>query len=1226
MGQKPGRGVSPLGLQELRTPSQAPGPAAPAMLIRRRLDGACRAGRMPRWPSRRIRQRTGRATQQQHITHVPEQSSLSVLSPRLPSATGKRRRWTSLYGSSRGLAIAGAAREHCGPLMVVTPDAPSARRLEDEIRFFHGDTEVHTPLVHFPDWETLPYDIFSPHQDIISERLATLARLPSLDRGVLIVPVTTLMTRIGPRGYLDANSLILSEGDTLNLTEMRQRLEFAGYRCVSQVMEHGEFAVRGSLLDLFPMGSQSPFRVDLLDDEVDSIRTFDAESQRSITRVADVRLLPGREFPLNPESIARFRSQWRAHFEGDATTCPMYRDVSENIAPAGIEFYLKLFFEETATLFDYLRDDTLVVTLEDTHDAAETFWREIDERYEQRRYDRERPLLAPADVFQPVDALFAAMKSYSRIQIGRFDADDSSDHYASRVATALPVDARAERPLAVLQDFLDKFQGRVLFVAESSGRREILHDTFSTHDIGVTVFDSWPGFLAGEARLGLTVAPVEEGTVLLDPAIAIVSESQLFGERVMQRRRRRPSGRDAESVVRDLSELNIGAPVVHEDHGVGRYRGLQNISTERMSGEFLCIEYADGDKLYVPVSSLHLVSRYTGAESDAAPLHKLGSPQWQKARKKAAARAFDVAAELLEIQARRAARLGHQFPTDQDEFRSFVQGFPFEETPDQQVAIDAVLADMASEQPMDRLVCGDVGFGKTEVAMRAAFVAVHDGWQVAILVPTTLLAQQHLQTFSDRFANWPVRIEQLSRFRSRKERDAVVADLAAGKVDIVIGTHRLLQPEIRFKRLGLVVIDEEHRFGVRQKERLKSLRAQSDVLTLTATPIPRTLNMALSGLRDLSLIATPPERRLSIKTFVRQWNGALVREAFLREIHRGGQVYFVHNKVETIGRIARELSELVPEAELRIAHGQMRERELEQTMLDFYHRRFNVLVCTTIIETGIDVPSANTIIINRADHFGLAQLHQLRGRVGRSHHRAYAYLIVPQQRAMTADAVKRLEAIESLEDLGIGFSLATHDLEIRGAGEILGQEQSGQIHEIGYSLYTQLLERAVEALQAGRSPELDRALDHGAEIDLKMAALIPEDYLPDVHARLIMYKRIASARNTEEIRELKVEMIDRFGLLPEAARNLFDITELKLKATPLGIRKVDVGVLGGRIVFAAEPQVDPANIVRLIQNDPVTYKFDGSDKLRFSMELETGSARLIALDGLLDALSLRDAA
>ncbi len=1110
--------------------------------------------------------------------------------------------------------------------MVVTPDAPSAQRLEDEIRFFLGDAIGKTPIVGFPDWETLPYDTFSPHQDIVSERLAALTLLSSMNKGVLIVPVSTLMVRIGPRAYLDANSLMLGVGDTLDITGMRTRLELAGYRCVSQVMEHGEFAVRGSLLDLFPMGSECPYRIDLLDDEVDSIRTFDAETQRSVDTVSEIRLLPAREFPLTPESIARFRSQWRVHFEGDPTTCAVYRDVSRSLAPAGIEYYLKLFFEQTATLFDYLQEETLIVTLEDTHDAAGAFWEEIAERYEQRRYDRERPLLPPADVFVPVDGLFAGLNEFAQVRIGRFEDDKTSRHFATRVPTAIPIDARAERPLAVLRDFLDTFDGRVLFVAETPGRREVLNETLASHGVGVSVFESWPNFLASDAKLGLTVAPLEQGAVLLDPAIAIVSESQLFGERAVQRRRRRSTGRDAESVVRDLSELNVGAPVVHEDHGVGRYLGLQTVSTERMSGEFLCIEYADGDKLYVPVSSLHLVSRYTGADVDHAPLHKLGSAQWQRARKKAATRAFDVAAELLEIHARRAARPGHSFHADRDELRSFVQGFPFEETPDQQATIDAVLADMESEQPMDRLVCGDVGFGKTEVAMRAAFVAVHGGRQVAVLVPTTLLAQQHHQTFSDRFADWPVRIEQLSRFRSRKERDSVVDDLAAGKVDIVIGTHRLLQSEIRFKRLGLVIIDEEHRFGVRQKERLKSLRAQTDVLTLTATPIPRTLNLALSGLRDLSLIATPPERRLSIKTFVRQWDGPLIREAFLREIHRGGQVYFVHNKVENIERIARELRELVPEVDLRIAHGQMRERDLERTMLDFYHRRFNVLVCTTIIETGIDVPSANTMIINRADHFGLAQLHQLRGRVGRSHHRAYAYLIVPLQRAMTADAIKRLEAIESLEDLGIGFSLATHDLEIRGAGEILGEEQSGQIHEVGYSLYTRLLERAVEALKAGRSPELDRALDHGTEVDLRIPALIPEDYLPDVHARLIMYKRIASAGNSEEIHELKVEMIDRFGLLPEAVRNLFDITELKLKATPLGIRKIVVGHHGGRIVFAPKTEVDPASIVRLIQNDPSTYAFDGTDKLRLSMDLNSGSERIDAIDGLLDVLTMRDAA
>ncbi|MDX1434304.1 MAG: transcription-repair coupling factor [Gammaproteobacteria bacterium] len=1165
-----------------------------------------------------------------------DELSVSPLTPVLPRAAGQagdaagqsgdRRRWNTLHGSARGLAVARAALMHTGPVLVITAGTPEAQRLEAELSFFLGSAADDCPLVNFPDWETLPYDVFSPHQDIVSERLATLARLPALERGVLLVPASTLMTRVAPRAYLEASSLMLARGDRLDRERMRARLELAGYRCVSQVMEHGEFAVRGSLLDIFPMGDVRPYRVDLLDDEIDTIRSFDPESQRSTGAMDQVRLLPAREFPMTRDAIEAFRGRWRARFEGDPMASPMYRDVSQGLAPAGIEYYLGLFYDETATLFDYLPDDTLCVVLEDVERHGEGFWSEIGERYEQRRHDRERPVLPPGDIYMAVDEMFARIGHLASVRLGRFSDESSAVRYATRVPVALPVDARAERPLAVLADFLAGFPGRVLLVAETRGRRETLYETLGANGIAVTLCESWAEFVESDASPCLAVAPLEDGAVLLDPALAIIAESQLFGERAMQRRRRKGAARDAEGVIRDLTELNVGAPVVHEHHGVGRYRGLETITTAKLTAEFLCIEYADGDKLYVPVASLHLVSRYSGSEPELAPLHKLGSSQWQKARKRAAERAFDVAAELLEIHARRAARAGHAFAVDRLQLGSFVQAFPFEETPDQQSAIDAVLEDMMSDKPMDRLVCGDVGFGKTEVAMRAAFVTVDNGWQVAVLVPTTLLAQQHHQTFIDRFAEWPVRVEQISRFRTRKDRDAVIADLAAGKVDIVIGTHQLLQDDIRFKRLGLVIIDEEHRFGVRQKERLKRLRAESDVLTLTATPIPRTLNLALSGLRDLSLIATPPERRLSIKTFVRQWDGAMIREAVMREIHRGGQVYFVHNRVEDIQRVARELEELVPEASVRVAHGQMRERELEQTMLDFYHRRFNALVCTTIIETGIDVPSANTIVINRADRFGLAQLHQLRGRVGRSHHRAYAYLVVPDQRAMSADAIKRLEAIESLEDLGIGFSLATHDLEIRGAGEILGEEQSGQIQEVGYSLYTRLLERAVSALRAGRTPQLDRPLDHGAEIDLRIPALIPEHYLPDVHTRLMMYKRIASAASREELEELRVEMIDRFGLLPDALRNLLHITELKLKATPLGIRKIDMGERGGRILFDAKPEVDPATVVRLIQSEPSTYRLDGTDKLRVHMELEDAASRIRALDGILNALATRDAA
>ncbi len=1154
-------------------------------------------------------------------------SADSPLAPALPGAAGQRVRWSGLHGSAQGLAVASAARAHDGLTVLVVPDSPAADRAGAELGFFcSGDDAL--PVLHFPDWETLPYDQFSPHQDIVSERLQTLYRLPHTRRGVLVVPVSTLMTRVAPRSFVDSHSVMLERGQRLDVTAFRRRLEEAGYRCVGQVMEHGEFAVRGSLLDLFAMGAKTPYRLDLFDDEVESIRAFDPETQRSGDRVEQLRLLPAREYPLHADAVAAFRQRWRATFEGDPNRCPVYRDVSQGLAPAGIEYWLSLFFDDLQTLPDYLPPDALVIEADGVHAAAESFWQRACERFEQYRHDPERPLLAPGRVFLQVGELHAALNRHRRVTVERAEQPRAPGHtrFATRAPTQIPVDARAAEPLALVSRFVDGFDGRVLFMAESAGRRETLLETFAARGLHPHPVSGWQAFLDGDERVAITVAPLEQGAVLETPAVALVAEAQMFGQRAMQRRRRRRRGRDAESIVRDLTELQTGAPVVHEDHGVGRYRGLETLEVGGAEGEFLCIEYADGDRLYVPVASLHLVGRYTGADAETAPLHRLGSGQWLKARRRAAEKAFDVAAELLDVHARRAARPGIRFEADPAALAAFEADFPFEETPDQRLAIEAVLEDMRSDAAMDRLVCGDVGFGKTEVAMRAAFVAVSAGYQVAVLVPTTLLAQQHHQNFRDRFADQAVRIEQLSRFRSKKERDEVVADLAAGRVDIVIGTHRLVQGDVRFKKLGLAIIDEEHRFGVRHKERLKALRAETDVLTLTATPIPRTLNMALSGMRDLSIIATPPERRLSIKTFVREWNGALVREAVEREIRRGGQVYFVHNKVENIEKTARELAELVPDATVEIAHGQMRERDLERVMLDFYHRRFNVLVCTTIIETGIDVPSANTIIINRADRFGLAQLHQLRGRVGRSHHRAYAYLVVPPRAAMTADAVKRLEAIESLEDLGIGFTLATHDLEIRGAGEILGEGQSGQIHEVGYAMYTRLLERAVRALRAGRAPELDRPLDHGAEVDLRAPALIPDDYLPDVHMRLMMYKRIASAEDADALTGLREEMVDRFGPLPGAARTLFDVTAVKLKASPLGVTKIDLGASGGRVVFSAEPNVDPANVIRLVQREPARFRLDGADKLRLSMDLPELDDRIGAVNDLLDALGTPAAA
>ena len=1147
---------------------------------------------------------------------------LHEFSQALPASTAERRRWSGLHGSAAGLAVAESAAGHVGFVVVLTTDTRSAHRLESEISFYSDGRTGE--VLHFPDWETLPYDAFSPHQDIVSERLATLYRLPALTQGVLVVPITTLMVRLAPRVYVEGRSLLLSSGERLDMEAMRTRLDASGYRCVGQVFEHGEFAVRGSLLDVFPMGAATPYRIDLLDDEVDSIREFDPETQRTTNRVASVRLLPAREFPLTDAAVTAFRQRWRSRFEGDPSASAIYRDVSQQLAPSGIEYYLPLFFDRLQTLFDYLPAECLVFEIGDVHAAAERFWREACERFEQQRHDRLRPLLEPREVFLETGELFAGLKAFRRVLIG--DDDDEAPRSSTRVPPSLPVDPRATDPIALLRQFLNGFDGRSLLVAETAGRRETLVETLSAHGMRPATCSGWMEFSTSRKPLAITVATMERGAVLDGPRVAVITEGQLFGERAMQRRRRRGSARDAESIVRSLAELQAGSPVVHEDHGVGRYLGLEVLELGDISSEYLCIEYAGGDKLYVPVASLHLVTRYAGADPEHAPLHRLGNPQWQKARRKAAERAFDVAAELLEVQARRTARPGHAFELDTEQYRAFVQGFPFDETPDQQSAIDAVLDDMQAPRAMDRLVCGDVGFGKTEVAMRAAFVAVQDGWQVAVLVPTTLLAQQHYQSFADRFADWPVRVEQLSRFRSRKDQEKVLADLALGRVDIVIGTHKLLGEDIRFKRLGLAVVDEEHRFGVRQKEKLKALRAEVDMLTLTATPIPRTLNMALAGLRDLSLIATPPERRLSIKTFVREWDSALVREACLREIRRGGQVFLVHNKVENIERIARQLEELVPEASVRIAHGQMRESELERVMLDFYHARFNVLVCTTIIETGIDVPTANTIIINRADHFGLAQLHQLRGRVGRSHHRAYAYLVAPPRNAMTADAVRRLEAIEALEDLGIGFTLATHDLEIRGAGEILGDEQSGQIQEVGYSMYTELLERAVSALRSGRAPQLDRPLDHGAEIDLHAPALIPQDYLPDVHTRLIMYKRIASAADKAGLDDLWAEMVDRFGLLPPATRTLFRLTALKLEATPLGIRKVDLSAQGGRVVFQAEAAIEPAQLVRLLQEQPKCYRFDGGDKLRVNASLPDADARIEFLERLLERLRIREAA
>ncbi len=1142
---------------------------------------------------------------------------LSPLKPVLPPDNRQSLHWGCLHGASPALLIATLAARFRGLILAIVPDSQTAAQLETELRFFGGgDQEILT----FPDWETLPYDMFSPHQGIISQRLAALYQLPQRRRGILVVPVATLMQRLTPRDHLDAHALLLKIGDTLDLDNFRQRLEAAGYICVSQVAEHGDFAMRGSILDLFPMGGPLPYRIELFDDTVESIREFDPETQLSIDKINHIDLLPAREFPLDKASISLFRQNYRRQFAGDPQRSLVFREVSAGHAPGGIEYYLPLFFEHTATLFDHLPQSTLAIRLDGVETAIAEFQAQIMDRYEQRRHDMERPLLPPPQLFIEPHQIEQALNRYPRAKLGSTDENDI--HFATAPPPALPFQTRTEHPAKMLEQFLNDFPGRVLIAAESAGRREVLLDTLRGYGIVPTPCASWAEFLAhDQLPLALTVAPLEQGLLLTDPPLAIITESQLSGERVRQTRHR-STPRDPEAIIRNLTDLSLGAPVVHQQHGIGRYIGLERLEIAGIDGEFMVVEYAGDDRLYVPVASLHLLRRYTGASPESAPLHRLGSDQWEKIKRKAAEHVNDAAAELLEVHARRKARSGHAFSMSQSDYTTFAAAFPFEETLDQQTAIDAVIADLCSKQPMDRVVCGDVGFGKTEVAMRAAFLVVQNGWQVAILAPTTLLAQQHYQNFLDRFADWPVRIELLSRFRSGKQQAATLEAVADGTVDILIGTHKLLQSSVQFKRLGLVIVDEEHRFGVRHKERLKSLRAEVDILTLTATPIPRTLNMAMAGLRSLSIIATPPEGRLAVKTFVGEWNQSTIQEACQRELKRGGQIYFLHNEVNTIQHIAEQLTALIPTAHIAIAHGQMRERELEQVMLDFYHRRCNLLICTTIIESGIDIPNANTIIIHRADKLGLAQLHQLRGRVGRSHHRAYAYLITPSRKAMTKDAARRIEAIESLEDLGAGFMLANHDLEIRGAGELLGAAQSGQIHEVGFSMYMEMLERAIQSLKAGQTPELDRPLDHGAEINLQSAALIPDHYLPDVHSRLVLYKRIASAGNDSELRDLQVEMIDRFGLLPPPVKTLFQATRLKLRVTPVGIKRIEVGLKGGSIVFGEKPKIDPEKLVRLVQQQHQTYKLDGQNKLRFTQELPDTEIRVTAVETLLDKILL----
>jgi transcription-repair coupling factor (superfamily II helicase) len=1144
----------------------------------------------------------------------------SLLSlPALPKP-GQRLDLPPLSASADALALAQLAQP--GRLLAAVTASPlEAQRLAEEIAWFAPGLRVHL----LPDWETLPYDSFSPHQDLISERLATLYAVSRNECEVLIAAASTAVTRLAPPAFLAGHTFFMKKGERLDLDKLRAQLTIAGYQHVTQVVAAGEYSVRGGLLDLFPMGTQLPYRIELFDDEVETIRSFDVDSQRSLYPVPEIRLLPAREFPAGDAGRTTFRQRFREAFEGDASRVSLYKDVSNGILPAGIEYYLPLFFETTATLFDYLPAHATLLLHGDVAGAIAEFWSDLQGRYKMLGGDRSRPVLPPGDLFLRDEEFFVAAKALPQLLIKVGVGDTAS---AAGSLPPLAVNRKADDPLAALRGFLASQADRVLLLAESPGRRQTLADYLAEYGLAPEPCVDFAAFLAGADAFMLGVGPLSGGFRLPPPfqgegrdgdgtGIAIVTENELYAATARPRGRRSDARRaNLEGWLRDLSELKVGDPVVHESHGIGRYLGLVHMDFGEGDTEFLHLEYANDAKLYVPVAQLQLISRYSGADPDAIQLHTLGSGQWEKARKKAALQVHDTAAELLHLYAQRAAREGHRFDFKQHDLEAFADGFGFEETPDQQAAINAVIEDMKSGKPMDRLVCGDVGFGKTEVAMRAAFVAVADGKQVAILCPTTLLAEQHYQNFSDRFASMAVKIAEISRFKSAKEQDEAVALLGQGRIDILIGTHRLLQKDVKFDRLGLIIIDEEHRFGVRQKEALKALRAQVDVLTLTATPIPRTLGLSLEGLRDFSVIATPPQKRLAIKTFVSKWSNGQVREACLREFKRGGQVYFLHNEVDTIENMKERLETLLPEARIVVGHGQLPERELERVMREFTQQKHNLLLCSTIIETGIDNPHANTIVINRADKFGLAQLHQLRGRVGRSHHQAYAYLLTHEDAKPTAQAKRRLEAIQAMEELGSGFFLAMHDLEIRGAGEVLGESQSGEIHEVGFAMYTNMLNAAVRALKAGEKvPDLTQPLAITSEINLRVPALLTSDYCPDVHERLTLYKRLANCDSEDDLRAMQEELIDRYGEMPAQTLALMETHRLRLAGRALGLAKLDAGPQAISLQFVKNPPLDPADIILLIQSDR-SFKLAGPDKLTWQKPTAALRERVAAVKEL----------
>ena len=1133
-----------------------------------------------------------------------------------PFKSGQKIYWGSLYGSAQALALIEFSKAQDQVVLIIADNIAHFDQLVKSLQFYNDGLDILT----FDNWEVLAFDHFSPHPDITSSRLSTLAKLPSLTKGIVITTLESLSQHLCPLEFSKKYSFSLQIGDVIDTHNFSEKLLRIGYNRVTTVMEHGEFSVKGSLIDLYPMGAKSPYRLDLFDQEIDSIRTFDTSTQRSVDVTNALSLLPAREFSTDAESLNIFKQNYLSAF--NRTDDFIYTEVTESRLPGGIEFYSSLFFTHTNTLFDYLADNTIIAHYQGFSNLADTTFTEIQDRHQQAGHNLDRPPLPLQQVFLSKEQLFSQIKQRQQLIIGTSKLEEKSGklNFASKLLPPLNIDAQAKHPLTKFLNFNKKFKGKILIVCESEGRQSVLTDLLNNHDLEPINIDHWHTFIQGEQKLYITNADLSDG--LLTEDIAVITEVNLFGADVVkQQRRRRAKHKDFDEAIKSLVEIQVGDPIVHESYGVGRYLGLKTQSFDDLAQDFLMLEYANGSKLMVPMTSLNLISRYSGASADIAPLHKLGTNQWSKAKQKAHEALHDIAAELLEIYAKRQSQTGFAFPEPSDAYSSFVASFPFEETPDQLKTMGEVLADMQSIRPMDRLVCGDVGFGKTEIAMRAAFLAVESGKQVVILVPTTLLANQHLQSFKDRFINYPIEIAALSRFQTPKEQTQIKEKLQSGKIDIVIGTHKLIHGSIKYQDLGLVIIDEEHRFGVKQKEALKKIRGQSDILTMTATPIPRTLNMALGSLRELSIIATPPQGRSAIQTFVNEWDDNTVKEACSRELHRGGQIFVVHNDIDSIDNMAENLQTLIPNVHVRIAHGQMPTRELERIMSDFYHGRFQILVCTTIIETGIDIPNANTIIINNAQNFGLAQLHQLRGRVGRSHHRAYAYLVIKSHQSLSANAKKRLDAIESLEELGAGFMLANHDLEIRGAGDLLGDNQSGKISEIGFNLYHDLLKRTIDAMRAGKKINLDDPINHEIEIDTGLGCIIPETYLGDVHERLVLYKRIANAKNNDELKDLQIEMIDRFGLLPDSTKNLFAATRLKLFSEKIGIDKISIYDDKAHLTFSDKTIIEPIKIINLVQKQSKTYQLKGQNKLIIKQTMPEDIERIEWVENLLKKLN-----